>query len=448
MLKFLAVTFAVTNRHTRRAVFWALVMIMAFGLVMVGAFSASAAAPTPVPTTTVAEAQADPIWSETGVATVGAKVPARWMERDYWDVTHTYTTPGDIHMDISGRAQTIVGFRHELGGTKISSITVDRDGAVTAFVAASAAPVACPTPGVPCQGPGAGRAAGADFSINPVLWLAGQIAASATDFMSWAALNTNQDTKPDLTQPWWQDDYKRAFGVGVALWGFIFLINLARSAGWLGTRIDGEEWLRQTGIWTFAYFVGSMSGPLVGDLLIQGSAELTDNIIATWNSSTASETLGVIGNAITIMGDGGALGGAFLACLLLPFVLIGAVMVFVSLSLQTAMIYLSGAIVTVTFAWVVSHKGHDDAWKVPLLVAVLIFSKPALFFMLGVGFGLIRSIGDQSTPGGVLSVIIMGIFILIMASLSPTLMLRYIPIPGGDGHSVLPSLNPRRLWRR
>lgn len=387
----------------------------------------------PVATTTAVEAQADPIWVENGITAVGQDVPAQWLDRTFWDTPHTFTTPGEIHPNLTGRALTFGGFRHEFNGTLISTVTMDPSShKVTEFKPGNPAPVQCPT-ATPCQGLGAGRAMGSDITLDPFAWMAGKFGEAAKSVLGWSIKDAAHALKPDLSAAWWVDAYQKSYGAAIICWLFIIACRIGA-----GTRKgeSGAEWVNDVGLWSYGFFAAATLGPVIGQMVIDGMAGLADNIANSTGGSGALAGLQTIVDAVdrTTTSNGSAVGGSFIAMIIMFVVFLGAVATVIVLVASTSIVYLSSALFLIGFAWITSEKYRHGAFRAVRTFTVMVASKPLLVFILGMGVNLMGgSVVSAGVPQDVATLLV-GAVVLLSAAAAPSLVWHYAGVKdGGNG---------------
>lgn len=268
------------------------------------------------------------------------------------------------------------------------------------------------------------------FAIDPFQYISQMIAKGAVSLLGviskWAVTSTN----PDLTAEWWRVAYARGFAIGTVLFGFVLLIQLARSR-----KGDGADFIGDTGQWVVGYFAGVFLGPVVGQMLINGFGFLTAGIISKWGGTTAEEGLKSISDALMHATSGGALGDMIGSILMGLGILLSSLALFVSLCLQAVILYLSSALFAIGFVWVLAKKYRHSAFKIPILFVGVCAAKPLLFFLLGIGMDIMKTalFGDiAGEPGKNLAMMIMAISIFLISAFCPMLLLKFAPVmPSG-----------------
>ena len=277
-----------------------------------------------------------------------------------------------------------------------------------------------------------------DFATDPLGWLTEKMAAGASGLMGWVAGVANEATAPDLTAAWWIDAYRKGAAVGVLLFGMVLMWQMLQKAR---GRIDSQEFMEIFTVWAPAYFLGLIFGPPAAQFFIVGAGYLCDGLIAGMTGFSAGDAADQVGAAIDSAGAGAVLGGAVVALFVLVLVIIACIMIFVSLAAQAVTVYLAGAVFGVALAWIVSARHRGGSMKVPFLFLGIVFSRPLLFFLLGVGLALTRQATGMTgdTAAANLAILVMAVVVLCMAAFAPMLLLKFAPVTptgmhGGGQH--------------
>jgi len=303
------------------------------------------------------------------------------------------------------------------------SLTISDPGAVTTVCDAGILNWACQaTQAV------AGAVGGSiDFLEDPLGWITGKAGDGALGVLSWISNTANAATQPDLSAQWWIDAYEKGMAIGIILFGMILLYQFYEK---IRGHIDAQQFLEVFYLRIPGYFAGLVFGPPLAQFLLQGSGQLASDIIKSWTGSTATDGIKSIQDAVTGAGQGQLLGGAFVALIFLILVILCGLLVFLSLAVQAVTIYLSAAVFGIAFAWFVSARHAGGSLKIPFLFVGICFARPLLFFMLGIGEGLVKKAitmsGDTLTQN--LATIVMAVTVLALAGLAPLLLLKFAPV--------------------
>ncbi len=283
--------------------------------------------------------------------------------------------------------------------------------------------------------------AAVDFAADPLGWLTDKMAQGASGIMSWIADTANNATSADITADWWISAYKQAFAVAIILFGMLTLWNMVElGRGKLGPEEFGETVTYRS----IGFFAGVIFGPPLTKFLIEGAGMLTNGIIAVMPGYDAGNMdAGAINDSIIGAGAGKVIGGFFVAFLLLLLVLISAMFLFISLAVQTVVIYLGGAVFPIAFTWIINVRHRGGSMKIPFLILGVIFARPLLFFLVGVGMAMARSAVVQGSDDGArnLANVVMSAVVLAIAAFAPLLLLKFAPViptgtAGGTGHGA------------
>lgn len=281
--------------------------------------------------------------------------------------------------------------------------------------------------------------AAVDFASDPLGWLTDKMAQGASGIMSWIADTANNATSADITADWWISAYKQAFAVAIILFGMLTLWNMVElGRGKLGPEEFGETVTYRS----MGFFAGVIFGPPLTKFLIEGAGMLTNGIIAIMPGYDAGNMdAGAINDSIIGAGAGKVIGGFFVAFLLLLLVLISAMFLFVSLAVQTVVIYLGGAVFPIAFTWIINARHRGGSMKIPFLILGVIFARPLLFFLVGIGMAMARSAVVQGSDDAArnLANVVMAAVVLSIAAFAPLLLLKFAPViptgtAAGTGH--------------
>ena len=266
-----------------------------------------------------------------------------------------------------------------------------------------------------------------DFLKDPLLWITGKAGDAALGVLTWISNTANAATQPDLSKQWWIDAYEKGMAIGIILFGLVLLYQFYEKAR---GHIDAQQFLEVFYFRVPAFFAGLVFGPPLAQFMLQGSQWLSDDIIKSWTGSSTADGMKSIQDAVTGASQGKLLGGAFLALIFLILVILCGLLVFLSLVVQAVTIYLSAAVFGIAFAWFVSVRHAGGSMKIPFLFIGICFARPLLFFMLGLGEGLVKNaitMSDDSLTKN-LATMLMAVVVLAIAGLSPLLLLKFAPV--------------------
>ena len=275
------------------------------------------------------------------------------------------------------------------------------------------------------------------FAEDPLGWLTDKMGQGASGVMSWVADTANNATAADLTSTWWIDAYKKAFAVAIILFGMLTLWNMSQ----LGRgKIGPEEFAETVTTRSWGFFGGVIFGPPLAKFLIEGAGILSLGIISAmpgYDGGKMDAT--TVNKSIQGASEGKIIGGAFIAFLLLLVVCICALFLFVSLAVQTFAVYASGAVFPIAFTWVINVRHRGGSMKIPFMLLAIIFSRPLLFFIVGLVMAMARAAVVQSSDDAStnLAMVIMVGVGLAIAAFSPLLLLKFAPvIPTGMNEGI------------
>lgn len=275
-------------------------------------------------------------------------------------------------------------------------------------------------------------AAGAvDFVTDPFGWIGAKMAAGTAAIWGWIAGLANSGSAPDLSVDWWINAYQKAMAVGIVLALLVLLWQFIQLSM---RRISGPDLLESIILWTPAYLAGIVFGPPLAQFFVHGSTALTDAIVQSFSGFSASATDESMQTAFSAAGSGKAIGGIFVGIFVLIFAVIGAIVLFCSLAIQTLALYLSSALFAVGFAWVISVRHRGGSMKIPFLFLGMLFSRPILFFLLGMGLALTNkamTFSDESAQN--LANLLMAVVAMFIAAFTPLLLMKFAPVsPAGS----------------
>lgn len=266
-----------------------------------------------------------------------------------------------------------------------------------------------------------------DFLKDPLAWITAKAGDGALGVLSWISNTANAATQPDLSAQWWIDAYQKGMAIGIILFGLILLYQFYEK---VRGHITAQEFLEVFYFRVPGYFAGLIFGPPLAQFLLQGSGQLADDIIKSVTGSNATDGIKSIKDATAGASQGQLLGGAFVALIFLILVILCGSLVFLSLAVQAVTIYLSSAVFGIAFAWFVSARHAGGSLKIPFLFVGICFARPLLFFMLGLGEGLVKKAITMSsdTLTQNLATIVMAVTVLALVGFAPLLLLKFAPV--------------------
>src|SRR6478609_10025259 len=232
----------------------------------------------------------------------------------------------------------------------------------------------------PCDSPGGQTVTAVvkvvSFAEDPLGWLTDKMGQGASGIMSWVADTANNATAADLTNSWWIDAYKKAFAVAVILFGMLTLWNMSQ----LGRgKIGPEEFADTITIRSWGFFGGVIFGPPLAKFFIEGAGILSRGVISAMPGYSGGKMdATTVNRSIQGASEGKIIGGAVIAFLMLA----------------------------------------------------VIFSRPLLFFIVGLVMAMARAAVVQSSDDAStnLAMVIMVGVGLAIAAFSPLLLLKFAPV--------------------
>jgi hypothetical protein len=240
----------------------------------------------------------------------------------------------------------------------------------------------------------------------------------------------------DPSQPWFLRQYAAAGGLGLLVMAVMTLLIVLRAhRGGSGRQELQESLVRYLpmGLLMIAF------APAVAALLAELAQSLTDGVISFSAGPTGSviAKMAVISQMTSPMVPGGAVTGVLLFGLLA----LGTIAVMVGLAAQQIGVPLAGVASGIAWGMFVHPTWRRKATRVPLLWLGVLFSKPALFFLLGTAFSLIDATLSVSTlrAGGVAAfaqLLLAGLAFLV-TGIAPFALVKWAPIlpTSAESHS-------------
>jgi hypothetical protein len=424
----------------------ALVALIVVGMALLHP-DAEAAPGDPVPATTPEQAQADPVWADLGIAEVGSVIPEEWRSGagSYWDTPPSVGTPGEIAPQFTGRARALAGIKHTFGGADISSVTIDASTwTVSGFVPGNPAPPPgvedCPPDDTTCviaRTPG-GRVNGGgtvELDVDPIMWLAGKFGEGAQTIFGWALNDAANAANPDLSAGWFLTAWGRSYGIGSIVLAFLLAFRIG---GGVRRGETGQDWAADLFIAVAGFFVAATLGPLIGQLLINVSTGFASNVVNGPGGITGAFQTMIDATARTTSGDGSSVGASIIAFVIAIVVCVASAVCLVVIVASLSLIYLSGALFLIAFAWVIIKRFRAGAFRAARVFAVMVAAKPALFVVLALATDIVTSTVTETTgsiPEDAVTLIV-GSIVMLIAGAAPFLVWNYVGVPDGGQHSA------------
>ena len=313
---------------------------------------------------------------------------------------------------------------------------------------APALPNPCSTPLVGSLVCGAGKALGAvvsgaqtvaNFASDPFGYVAQKLQDGAKGLADTVLPALSKVTRPDLTQDFFLSTYKISFALAI----FVFVIFTGYNFVLLGQRrVSTDDVVETFAFYTPLFFGGVIFGPAAGTGLLAFTGSISDALMRDGLLSSADTTTKALqatiagGNATTITG-GSVIAILFFACMILALVL-----VFLVLLVMLVTLYLTGAILPLSLVWLVHPRQRAKGLKVVFTWVGLCFSHVLLFLMLGLAFKMVAGLtATFDSPGlQVLANLAVAIIVLVLATCSPLLLLKFAPVGPSASQASGPSL--------
>ncbi|MEB0202484.1 hypothetical protein QN345_01700 [Cryobacterium sp. 10I1] len=242
-------------------------------------------------------------------------------------------------------------------------------------------------------------------------------------------------TLPDLTAEWFISSYRISFGLAVFVLASLLIPQFVRTAR---GQQSGRDLAESLGLYAPLFLVGAAFGPALGAVLVKFFGSLSDSLIA-WGINTSSQTIVDKFSAMLGQGDKGAglAGGAIVGIILMFFMICGLLVVVLILIVQLITLYFSGVLFPLGLVWIVDPTKRAFGLKISYLWFGILASHPLLFFMLAIAYQMVSSSIDVfgTTPTLERTVtLVVSILALLIAGLSPVLLMKFAPVlPMGGG---------------
>ncbi|BFU43966.1 hypothetical protein [Krasilnikovia sp. MM14-A1004] len=220
-----------------------------------------------------------------------------------------------------------------------------------------------------------------------------------------------------------------AAGAGIAM--FVLVVMLARlfyraSSGDLSGQSMAESLWR----WVPAAMLLVLFAPALGQLIVQ----LTDAATASITGYFAADVGSLPGRltSMVVVSDPDALpGGPIVALLVMALAFVGLAGMVGGLTAQTLVLYLTGAVMAVSFVALIDPATRSRALRLPATWLALLLAKPLLFFLIGTVArisGSVFTARPGADPGWrILLPALMGALTLLFVGLAPWTLIRMAP---------------------
>lgn len=222
-------------------------------------------------------------------------------------------------------------------------------------------------------------------------------------------------------------------GIGLAVLAGMIIMTLRGAAK---AEIDGKEATASIMKWAPLAVIAMVLGPVLGYIIMGWLQPINEGLIE-WGSGPVNQMLKTA-NAFAGIGASPAF-GPNLGIFLWGGLLIGAWSTFFMMVLWKAALILLGVGISVALGMFGNQRWRPRALKMVSTFGGILLSKPALLFLLAAGLRLTGMAQQTSgtVQGGVDQVVNVAVvmFILIMVTIFPVLLLKYMPIMPEGGSS-------------
>lgn len=299
----------------------------------------------------------------------------------------------------------------------------------------------------------------AEFSSNPLGYLAEKAQASSHSLATDLLPQINGALHPDLSARWFLAAYAISFALAIFAWLVHLLWNFVQYSQ---SRISSTEMADVLTTRMALFFGGAIFGPAIGVLLTKFFAAMTDPI-AAWAVGGAMEgtpkasegTAHALAELIASGKTDEIIGGELVALLIFICMAIGLLMTVLTLAVVVVTFYLTGVIFPLGWSWVTSARHHHRAMQLVSVWLGLLMTPPLLFLMLGAALrlangtllsGLMPGLEEKSPEGVRLLVgLAVAVIALWIVGTAPFTLLKFAPVlPSGSTPSGLGRRSPRQ----
>lgn len=293
------------------------------------------------------------------------------------------------------------------------------------------------------------KAAGAvksviDFAQDPLGYIAQKMQEAADGLATTVLPAMEKLTHPDLSKDWFVSAYRISFALAVLVWvGFLAwnFVQLSRR------RISSDDLVESLAVYTPAFFVGSIFGPLAGTTLLALTGALTDSLVTWGVAGSVKTTTTALQDAIKAGDQAKIAGGSIVAILIFFCLIVALIMVFVVLLIMEVTLYLAGAVFPLSVVWLVQPRQRSKGLRVGMVWIGVCCAHVLIFLLLGVAFQMIGGLGTSFDDPGlqILANLFVAVIALVMATTAPFGLLAFAPVgassapvsepfpPGGGG---------------
>lgn len=235
-------------------------------------------------------------------------------------------------------------------------------------------------------------------------------------------------TLPDLTAQWFLSAYGVSFALAVFLAVMLLIPQFVRTAQ---GRQSGRELSESVAIYFPMFLAGAMFGPMFGVVLVNFFASLTE-VFTSWGVSGSADEITTSMTAMLAAEDASGLaGGAVIGVLFMLGMIAGLLLVVLQLVVQLVTLYFTGALLPLGLVWIIDSRRRDTGWRIILIWLGILASHPLLFFLLGITYRMtsanITVFSDTPTLQATVQLIV-SLLALLMAGLSPFILLKLAPV--------------------
>ena len=247
-------------------------------------------------------------------------------------------------------------------------------------------------------------------------------------------------TLPDLTLDWFLKSYAISFGMAIFVMVALLIPQFVRTAR--GTQ-SGRDTAEAVGIYAPLFLAFAAFGPAIGIFLVKFFGALTDSLVG-WGINATTETIIDRFTALLSEKDNGEslAGGAVVGVVLMVGMLAGLLLVMLVLIVQLVTLYFSGVLFPLGLVWIVDPSKRKFGTKIAYLWFGVLASHPLLFFLLTVAYFMvganITAFSDNATLQQTVDLVV-SLLALLMAGLSPLLLLKFAPVIPTGGMGTAPA---------
>lgn len=239
---------------------------------------------------------------------------------------------------------------------------------------------------------------------------------------------------PDISADWFLRAYAISFAAGIIAAMFLLIPQFVRVAR---GRMAGRELLETLALRLPGFLAGAMFGPVAGQLVIRAAHSLSVSLIAWGIEGSYDSITDRLVALIDTTNPAAMTGGAFVAVVLMFCMVIGLFFVALVFIAQTVTLYFIGVLIPLFAAWMTDPNTQRHAWTGLKIWGAVLLAHPLLFFLLGFAFqmigGLMLNLGAEDSPLHALVSFLIALIALFVATCSPLLLTRFVPLPTGTG---------------